>query len=247
MNVGTVIEARSNPHGPGESEVVVEPAVDAGPQPLPEVGGEPVAVLVGEQGAVDVGQQGRQRRHDARPVGVAEAGRFLVEIGAQGGLTLEGRAELLHVLLTHAREEVQALGLPRSHAGDHESAGDPVGEQRGRRQRMRPTARGSRGDAALDSEVVEDLLHVRHHVGDGPSRPPRGGAVPGPRIRHQPQADPFGLGPHRGQWHQRSRRAVVEEQDGPVASRVVDVEGASVGQVDGGHGRNLGQNDAWVR
>ena len=62
--VGTEISLRSNPHGPGERQVVVDPPVHTKSQGLVEIGNHVLTELVCQHGPVDLGQQGLERRDD---------------------------------------------------------------------------------------------------------------------------------------------------------------------------------------
>ena len=110
---------------------------------------------------------------------------------AKHGFALEGRTELIDVVLAHPGQEVQIGGVEWTNAGDHEGREGPI-ESRGARQCVRPAARPPRDDARLDSEGVKHLVGVVDDIRHAPPRVPRRPPVTGAGGRDDPEPVPIG-------------------------------------------------------
>src|SRR3954453_1975975 len=91
----------------------------------------------------------------------------------------ESGAELVDVVLPHAREVVEAFGVVRRHTGDRRGCDDTVRGARCAGQRVRAAAADTPGAEAVDAERVRDRRGVRRGVGDRPAPLPAGFAVTG--------------------------------------------------------------------
>ena len=101
------------------------------------------------------------------------------------GLAFEDRAELLHVLLAHALEEVEALGVV-GRARSERSGGDhPIGHERGCGERVRAAARDPPDTEPLNTQRIANGGDVGRAVGDLPALIPRRAAVPRTVIREE--------------------------------------------------------------
>ena len=168
--VGTVIASRSKPHG----------WVNAGrrrasrrrPVRRPSC---QLAASASPSSSVSSARStsGSTCRHAAMMPGPSVSrrpGSSRLQVGPQCRLALERGAELLDVLLAHAGQEVQAVGVVRRHAR-RSRARPPSARAAGPPWPGRAAAAGpAGGHAPLDAEVVEHLLHVGDHVGDRATR-----------------------------------------------------------------------------
>ena len=197
---------------PGEREVVVPPARDAGVHRGAQGGGEVIGELPGERGLVGLEHQAAQRPGHALPGEGAHHGRLLLQEGGQRGFAAQCRAELRDVLGAHAGQPVQALRLIRRHPGDGGRRQAAPGQGRGAGQRVRPAAGPAGRDEGARAELVQDRRGVLGHVGYPPARPGRRPLVAGPGGQDDPQAAFPGRLHRRRVQDQPDRSALVQHQ-----------------------------------
>ena len=116
-----------------------------------------------------------------------QGGSPLIEEDDELGLALLGDTELLEVVLAHARQEVQPVGVMGCDACDDQGGADAVGEERGARERVRTAARPAGDEAVVDAEGVEHGGGVGRHRGDGATGLAGRTGVPRPRPGDQAQ------------------------------------------------------------
>ena len=109
-------------------------------------------------------------------------------------LALEDRGELLHVLLAHPLEEVEALCVVRRNGGERGRSDHPVRHERSRGERMRAAARDPPDAEPVDVERIADRGDVGGAVGDLPALQSRRSTVTRAIVGEQPDS---ALLPHR--------------------------------------------------
>ena len=191
---GTEIEAELEAPRLGEGEVVVQPARPARADALAGRGDQLGGEAVVDDGDVGRAEQRAQRLHQLGRVRVEQLRSELLEQRAQLLGPLERRPELDHVVLAHAGEEVEALGAVGADAAERRGGRDPVAEQGGAGERVRPAARAAGDQDAAQPEAVCDGVDVGGHVRDRPALVAVGAAVAGTVVGDQPDAARGGVG-----------------------------------------------------
>ena len=120
-------------------------------------------------------------------------------------------ADRRHVLLAHARREVEAVRVERRDRRERRRGRDAIGQQRRERERVRAAARDAPRQQPLDPERVADRGHVRGARGDVAARPPRREPVARPVVRQQPDPARRRVVEVRLVEQARPGRAVVDE------------------------------------
>jgi hypothetical protein len=135
-----VDRAQLEPPGLDEREVVVDPAGDPARQRAPDHPRHRVGQLAGQRAAIHIVDEVAQRVGDLLPRHRGERRgpglEKLLEVGARA----RRARELVDVLLPHARQEVEPLGVVRRGAGQARRRPAAVREQRGACERVRTAA-----------------------------------------------------------------------------------------------------------
>ena len=123
--------------------------------------------------------------------------------------------ELHHVVLAHARQEVQAVGIERRDTGDHEHSLRRL-ESRRARQRMRATPGPATHHAGLHPERLKHGVGVGHHVHDPATQPAGGVPIAGAGPGHHPKTTLNSGFFDQAVPRSRAGRSVVKHQHSPV-------------------------------
>ena len=192
---------------------------------------------------VDLVDEVAEHGRDLRPRDSEKPVSLRTEVCREVLLAAARGAKLCVVLRAHAFEKVKAVCLPGRDTGDQRRAEDPIREQRGAGQRMRPAARVTRHVRSFRTKVIEDRLGVGGDMGDAPAGQPRRRAVAGPAPAHDPHAAAARSLGVRPEPEARGGRSGVEDQ-WHAATRlwrvvVPGVEESPIREAEAGGGRGL--------
>ena len=183
--------------------------------------------LAGDRRPVDVGRRGRRAsRRRSRAVTAASSAREGLEEPLERVFAGERGPELVAVLVGHPVEPVEALGAPRSDAGQRRRRRDEAGEERGARERVWAAARPADDVQPVELEVRRDRRHVLRAVGDRSSCAARRARVAGPRVGDESPTAALGL------RHERRRtgrpRTACRSGTGARSTRIPSLDHASI-------------------
>ena len=141
-STGRVDRADVEAPGPGEREVVVEPAVDAVREPLVRAREHELRRTPRQDGDVGRAEERLHHGHQARRASRrAVDARSRLEIRPQDRLAVERLAELDVVLFAHSFEPVEAVGVVRRDRCEAGDGDEPLVAERGAGEHVRPAAR----------------------------------------------------------------------------------------------------------
>ena len=223
-----------------EGEVVVEPAVDAGLEAVRVRLEQELGERARQDGAILVSQQ---RRHDGdQLVGGRGEHRLglVLEVGPQRGLALEHLAELDVVLLAHALEKVEAVGVVWRDRGEARDGREPLVAEGGAGEHVWPAAGDPPAAIALQAEVVGDRADVGSCSRDRAPRVPRRTAVARTVVAEQSDSLLVGeLDVHLVEEARRGRSVLHEDRQSVWIAVLVHAECPAVTGRDRLHGGSL--------
>ena len=132
-------------------------------------------------------------------------------LGAVLLLAGPARIEPLDVHLAHPVRELESLGVDRGDRGERRRGGDPVGQERRRREHVRPAARDAPGAEPLDPEGIADRGDIGGAVCDRAPGVAGRAAVSRTVVGDEPDPSLGGIADMRLVEQARRRRSVVDQ------------------------------------
>lgn len=167
--------------------------------------------------AIDLGDEISERGQDLGLGSREHRLRLAVQVGLELVVAASHSGELRHILLGHPRGPIEALRIDWRGARDGGGGDYPVGQQRGKCDRMRRATGASDGIEAVVSEHIGNRRHVSGTAGHRPARKSVRAPVSRPRVG---DVTKVALRAHLDQRIEHLRSAwcaVMGEQPHPVA------------------------------
>src|SRR5213079_3542049 len=118
-------------------------------------------------------EESLEQRREILRTSVEDIAALVLEIRPQDGLPLAGLAELDVVLLAHAFEPVETLGVDRRDGGQARDGDAPLVAESRAGEHVRPAARDAPAAVPVEPERVGDRVDVGSAIGDLPAGPAR--------------------------------------------------------------------------